>query len=75
MFVDALSDTLTNLPADFNRWDVLLNSIEFGLLRRREIRPDVSKAYSLNEMVIKIESCVLYSVMSQYTAFLFSCVD
>ena len=40
-FLDSLHEMLIDLPTGFQDWDVLLNCIELGFLKRKEIRPEV----------------------------------
>ncbi len=44
-FIDALFELLFTLDTKFSRWDVVLNCIDCGFLKRRESRPDVVPAF------------------------------
>ena len=50
-FLDSLHEILTETPIDFQYWDVVLSCIDYGLLRRKEVRPDVRNDCNISTLL------------------------
>jgi hypothetical protein len=62
-------------PCDFNRWDILLEAIDFSLLKRRELRVQVVRCivYALmlriaflDGKVAKIATSLVHNILIRY---------
>lgn len=65
-FIDALYEILLGLSADFSRWDLVLDSLDYAFLKRREVRPNVINAFvrHLFFVATQVEPSISVAVLS-----------